>query len=51
MLATLGWAIIEGDNRDFSVFGPALLNVVMFAAIFIAYGLLLVWLFDLVGRV
>ena len=51
VLATFGWTIIEGDNPDFPLFGSALLNVSMFVAIFIAYGLLLVWLFDLLGRV
>ncbi len=45
LLAMFGWAIIEGDNQDFSRLGDPLLNVLLFAALFILYGLVLVWVF------
>ena len=30
LLAMFGWAIIEGDNRDFGLFGSRALNISMF---------------------
>jgi hypothetical protein len=50
LLATLGWAVIEGDNFDFSTFGAVSVNLAMFAAIYLAFGLLVVPLHDQVSR-
>ncbi len=50
LLAMFGWAIIEGDNPDFDRFGYRTLNIGMFAAIFIAFGFLLVPLLDWMER-
>ena len=50
LLAMLGSAIIVGDNFDFYVFGPRTLNVAMFAALFIVFGLLVAPLFERVHR-
>ena len=33
LLATVGPVLIEGDNRDFQLFGPKLLNISMFASL------------------
>jgi hypothetical protein len=51
LLATFGWVIIEGDNPDFPLFGSPVLNIAMFASIFILFGVLLAPLFDWVARV
>lgn len=40
LLATLGWTVIERDNFDFHRFGYAPLNITMFAALFVLFGLL-----------
>ncbi len=40
LLAVLGPSIIRGQNFDFYVFGPPLLNVATFASLFILFGLL-----------
>lgn len=50
ILAMAGWTIIEGDNPDFGLFGPRALNVAMFAALFILFGVLLAPLFGWVDR-
>jgi len=39
LLLVFGSHIIEGDNFDFSRFGPPLLNIGLFASLFILYGL------------
>ena len=41
LLLVLGSLIIEGDNRDFAQFGPPILNIGLFASLFILYGVLL----------
>src|SRR3970282_389954 len=46
LLATFGSAIIEGDNPDFDRFGYRTLNIAMFAALFIIFGLLVAPLFE-----
>ena len=46
LLATLGWVIIEGDNQDFHLFGPPLLNIALFASLFILFGVAVSPLFD-----
>jgi hypothetical protein len=42
LLAVFGRLVIDPENFDFDVLDPAALAVVMFAAIFVIYGLLLV---------
>lgn len=51
LLIGFGWIIITGDNFDFSRFGPPLLNIAMFALIFIAFGLLMVPFHDVIERI
>jgi len=46
LLAMFGWAIVEGDNPDFSQLGSPTLNIVMFASLYILFGLLVAPLFD-----
>jgi hypothetical protein len=50
LLAIFGWAVIEGDNKDFHQFGRPALNIAMFAAIFVIFGLLVPPLFDRMQR-
>jgi len=40
LLGALGWTVIEGDNFDFATLGSVLVNVSMFAAIFVLFGVL-----------
>jgi hypothetical protein len=46
LLAGLGFAVLDPTNFDFKRFGFAPLNVAMFAAMFVAFGAVLAWLFD-----
>jgi hypothetical protein len=46
LLAALGWTVIEGDNVDFSTLGAVSANLLMFAAIFVAFGVPVVPLHD-----
>ncbi|MEX0800245.1 MAG: hypothetical protein WD379_03390 [Dehalococcoidia bacterium] len=46
LLAMFGWAIVEGDNPDFAAFGSPTLNIVMFASLYVAFGLIIAPLFD-----
>ncbi len=41
LLGCLGWGVIEGDNFDFAAFGSVTVNVAMFSAIFLLFGVLL----------
>jgi hypothetical protein len=50
LLASLGWTVIERDNFDFHRFGVATLNVSMFAAIFMAFGVLVALVYELLDR-
>jgi hypothetical protein len=50
LLATLGWTVIEGDNKDFHLFGSSLLNIAIFASLFILFGVVVVPLFDWIAR-
>ena len=50
LLATLGGVVIEGDNKDFHLFGPPLLNIAMFASLFIPFGVVVSPLFDRLAR-
>lgn len=50
LLAIFGSLIIEGGNPDFDSFGYAVLNIAMFAALFVLFGLLVAPLFDRAER-
>lgn len=50
MLAAAGWTVFDPHNVDFGLFGPALLNVVMFAALFPLFGLVVGPLSDRLDR-
>ncbi len=50
LLATLGWTVIEGDNKDFHLFGSSLLNIAIFASLFILFGVVVVPIFDWIAR-
>ena len=44
LLATLGFVVITPENPDFRRFGPAAVNIAMFALIYVVFAALLVWL-------
>jgi hypothetical protein len=44
LLVAAGFTILDPSNFDFARFGSAPVNVAMFAALFVAYGLVTVWL-------
>ena len=46
LLATFGFAVLDPSNFDFRRFGFAALNIAMFAALFLAFGVLIAWVFD-----
>jgi hypothetical protein len=46
LLATFGFIVIEPTNFDFRRFGFPPLNVAMFAALFLAFGVVIAWVFD-----
>jgi hypothetical protein len=46
LLATFGFLVIEPTNLDFRRFGSPALNVAMFAGLFLAFGVVLAWVFD-----
>ena len=50
LLAVFGAVIIDADNIDFRLFGPPLLNVGMFAALFVLFGLVAAPLADRADR-
>ena len=50
LLAVFGFVVIEGDNFDFHRFGPPLLNVGMFATLFVLFGLVAAPLADRADR-
>ena len=50
LLATLGWTVIEGDNKDFHLSGSSLLNIAIFAFLFILFGVVVSPLFDWIAR-
>jgi hypothetical protein len=41
LLGALGWTIIEGDNFDFSTLGSLWVNVLMFAGVFVLFGVVI----------
>jgi len=46
LLLALGSTVLDPANFDFRRFGVPLLNVAMFAALFVIFGLVIAWLFD-----
>jgi hypothetical protein len=46
LLATAGFAFLDPVNFDFRRFGVPVLNVAMFAALFVLFGVATAWLFD-----
>lgn len=46
LLATAGFAFLDPVNFDFRRFGVPVLNVAMFAALFVLFGVVTAWLFD-----
>jgi len=46
LLVAFGFAVLDPSNLDFQRFGSARLNVAMFAALFLVFGLVIGWLFD-----
>lgn len=46
LLATLGWVVIEGDNFDFSTLGSVSVNLAMFTAVYLLFGVLVAPLYD-----
>jgi hypothetical protein len=46
LLLATGFLVLDPSNFDFTRFGPPLLNVAMFAALFVIFGLTIAWLFD-----
>ena len=50
VLALMGHAVFDPDNGDFRRFGAVGLNVVLFSALFVVYGLVIAPLVDWLGR-
>jgi len=46
LLATFGFTVLDPSNFDFSRFGPLSLNIAMFGALFVTFGVSTAWLFD-----
>ena len=50
LLAGLGFTVLDPGNIDFLRFGIMPLNLAMFAALFLAFGVAVAWLFDRIRR-
>jgi hypothetical protein len=46
LLLAIGFLVLDPSNFDFTRFGLPLLNVAMFAALFLIFGVVIAWLFD-----
>jgi hypothetical protein len=46
LLAAFGFTVLDPSNLDFQRFGSAPLNVAMFGALFLVFGVGIAWLFD-----
>lgn len=46
LLAASGFTVLDPFNFDFTRFGPPALNLGMFAALFVIFGVVTAWLFD-----
>ena len=49
LLLATGSLVLDPSNFDFTRFGPPSLNVAMFAALFVIFGVAIAWLFDALG--
>lgn len=49
LLAAVGFVFLDPSNFDFTRFGVPALNVAMFAALFLVFGVVTAWLFDALG--
>lgn len=47
LLLATGSTVLDPSNFDFTRFGPPLLNVAMFAALFVIFGVTIAWLLDM----
>lgn len=50
LLLATGSLVLDPSNFDFTRFGPPLLNVAMFAALFVIFGVAIAWFFDVLRR-
>ena len=50
LLLAIGFLVLDPDNFDFARFGLPVLNVAMFAALFVIFGVVLAWLFETLRR-
>jgi hypothetical protein len=50
LLAIFGSALVEGDNPDFDRFGIPIVNVAMFASLFVFFGILIAPVYDNLQR-
>lgn len=50
ILLALGPMVVDGENFDFSEFGSPTLNILMFAALFLLFGILIATLFERLDR-
>lgn len=50
LLLAVGFLVLDPSNFDFTRFGVPLLNVAMFAALFLIFGVVIAWLFDALQR-
>lgn len=50
LLAALGFTVLDAANIDFKRFGVPVLNVVLFAALFLVFGVAVAWSFDRIRR-
>lgn len=49
LLLAFGFTVLDPSNFDFKRFGVPALNVAMFAALFVIFGVAIAWLFDALG--
>ncbi len=49
LLLAFGFTVFDPSNFDFKRFGVPALNVAMFAALFVIFGVAIAWLFDALG--
>lgn len=51
LLLAFGFTVLDPSNLDFERFGSAPLNVVMFATLFVIFGVMIAWLFERLSAV
>lgn len=50
LFVALGFSVVDPSNVDFKRFGVTALNVALFAALFIAFGVVVAWIFERIRR-